>query len=188
MKKIILGSASPRRKELLYSLGFKFDVRVKETDETCPREIAPIDRALYIAWKKASVLRPELESNELLVCADTVVISGEKVLNKPANQFEAQEMLRSLSGKTHTVATGLVVCTKDRFLEKTVLTKVEFMEIPYSAIDYYIDRYKPFDKAGAYGIQEWIGHAFVKRIDGSYNNVVGLPTSELYEMINSLQE
>ncbi len=188
MKKIILGSASPRRKELLYSLDFEFEVRVKETDETCPNEVPPIDRALYIAWKKASVLRAELESDELLVCADTVVISDKIVLNKPTNEQEAREMLRSLSGKTHTVATGLVVCTKDRFLEKTVLTKVEFIEIPYSAIDYYIDRYKPFDKAGAYGIQEWIGHAFVKRIDGSYNNVVGLPTSELYEMINAFQE
>lgn len=186
MKKIILGSSSPRRKELLASLDFPFEVRTKEIDESCPPDIPVLKRALYVARKKADELRSELKSNELLICADTVVIVDQHVMNKPQTHEDAFNMLTKLSGKVHLVATGIVVCTKDQQLEQTVITEVEFNEIPVSAIEYYVKNYAPFDKAGAYGIQEWIGYAFVKRIDGSYNNVVGLPTSELYQMIQSL--
>lgn len=132
------------------------------------------------------MLRAELTDDEVLICADTVVIVNGLVMNKPQSEDEAFNMVKTLSGKSHEVVTGLVVCTKDQFLERSVVTTVEFIQIPDSAIDYYIQKYRPFDKAGAYGIQEWIGHAFVKRIEGSYNNVVGLPTAELYSMINSL--
>jgi septum formation protein len=186
MKKIILGSASPRRKELLTALDFKFEVRVKDTDESCPAEIPATDRAVYIAKKKAEALRGELNVDELLICADTVVIIEDTVLNKPQSAEDAFNMLLKLSGKSHHVVTGVVVCTKEQMIEKSVVTTVEFETIPLSAIEYYISNYKPFDKAGAYGIQEWIGYAYVKRIEGSYNNVVGLPTVELNQMIQVL--
>lgn len=186
MKKLILGSGSPRRKELLASLDLQFDIRTKDTDESCPDEIPSKGRALYIAWKKANELRSELTDDEILICADTVVIVDGIVMNKPVSHEGAFDMLSKLSGKMHEVATGIVVCTKDQDLEQTVVTKVEFNEIPVSAIEYYIKTYKPYDKAGAYGIQEWIGYAFVKKIEGSYNNVVGLPTAELYSMISSI--
>lgn len=186
MKKIILGSASPRRKELLAALDFEFEVRIKETDENYPEEIPVLERALFIAKKKAEAIRSELKSGEILVCADTMVICDGTVLNKPQTHEEAFNMLSRLSGRKHQVVTGLVVTSIKQQLEKSVITDVEFDELPISAIEYYIKNYKPFDKAGSYGIQEWIGFAFVKRINGSYNNVVGLPTVEVYEMINSI--
>lgn len=186
MKRIILGSSSPRRKELLQSLDIQFEVRVKNTDESCPSNILAHDQALYVAKKKAAALRSELGADELLICADTVVVSEGLVMNKPQSEDEAFEMLTKLSGKTHEVVTGIVIESQQQQLTKSVVTKVEFTVIPASAIHYYIEKYKPLDKAGAYGIQEWIGYAFVKRIEGSYNNVVGLPTVEVYELIQQL--
>lgn len=186
MKNLILGSGSPRRKELLSELGFDFVVRVKEIDETCPDSIPVMDRAIYAAKKKAEALQDSLEKDDILICADTVVILNGKTLNKPANATEAFAMLKSLSGNKHQVCTGVVLLSNDKFNEINVVTEVEFNLIPDEAIQHYIVVKKPFDKAGSYGIQEWIGHAFVKGISGSYNNVVGLPTSDIYPLLKEL--
>ena len=186
MKKIILASASPRRKELLSALGFDFEIRIRDIDETCPDSIPAADRAIWIANKKAEAWRDELKENEILLCADTVVVLDDHVLNKPVSIEDAFNMLMALSGKTHSVITGVVVETKNRSVKASVKTLVTFNEIPVASIKYYLDQFKPLDKAGAYGIQEWIGHAFVSEIKGSYNNVVGLPTHEVYAMLKDI--
>ena len=185
MKKLILGSGSPRRRELLSELGFSFEVRTKDTDESCDG-IPANDQALFVAEKKANALIPSLSQNEILLCADTVVIHEDQTLNKPAGRVEAIAMLSSLSGNTHYVTTGIVVYHDRRFIKQSVTTEVEFLPLSKDAIEHYVDTMRPFDKAGSYGIQEWIGHAFVKRINGSYNNVVGLPTSEVYAILKEL--
>jgi len=185
VKKLILGSGSPRRRELLSELGFSFEVRTKDTDETC-LGVPVAEQALFVAEKKAKALIPELKTDEVLLCADTVVILDHSALNKPANRQEAIHMLKALSGRSHFVTTGIVVYCNGEFMRQSVTTEVEFMTIPQEAIEKYVDTMNPMDKAGSYGIQEWIGHAFVKRINGSYNNVVGLPTSEVYSVLTVL--
>lgn len=186
MKKLILGSGSPRRRELLTELGFPFEVRIKDTDETCPEHIKADERALFIARLKAEALRPTLSENEILLCADTVVIHHNSTLNKPSGKDEAYLMLRKLSGATHKVCTGVVIFHNEKEIELLSTTEVEFGELSDEDIFHYIETKKPFDKAGSYGIQEWIGHAFVKRISGSYNNVVGLPTSDIFPVLREL--
>lgn len=186
MKKLILGSGSPRRRELLTELGFPFEVRIKDTDETCPEDIVAEKKALFIARLKVEALLPTLSKNEILICADTVVIHGDITLNKPVDRNEAYQMLRSLSGKTHKVCTGVIIFHQAQEIELLATTEVEFSDMSDEDIFHYIDNKKPFDKAGSYGIQEWIGHAFVKRISGSYNNVVGLPTSDIFPVLRKL--
>lgn len=181
--KLILGSKSPRRKELLAGLGFDFEVRTKETDESFPAEMQPSDVALYIASKKAAELVSELTEAELLICADTVVIIDSIILGKPESREEAIAMLRALSGKTHTVITGVVLVSLKKEVRLSVATSVVFNSLGLEEIENYIDLYQPFDKAGSYGIQEWIGYAAIERIEGSYTNVVGLPTHEVYQAL-----
>lgn len=185
MKKLILGSGSPRRRELLSELGFSFEVRTKDTDESCDG-VPANEQALFVAEKKAIALIDTLSENEILLCADTVVIHKERTLNKPSGRDEAIQMLASLSGHTHVVTTGIVVYHSGQFIRQSVTTEVEFLTIPTEAIERYVYTMRPFDKAGSYGIQEWIGHAFVKRINGSYNNVVGLPTCEVFALLKEL--
>jgi septum formation protein len=185
VKKLILGSGSPRRRELLSELGFSFEVRTKDTDESCDG-IPANDQALFVAEKKANALIPSLAENEILLCADTVVIHKNQTLNKPSGQDEAMAMLTSLSGNTHIVTTGIVIFHEGNFIKESVTTEVEFLPISKEAIEHYVNNMRPFDKAGSYGIQEWIGHAFVKRINGSYNNVVGLPTCEVYAILSKV--
>ena len=181
--KLILGSKSPRRKELLAGLGFDFEVRTKETDESFPAEMQPNDVALYIASKKAVELVSELTEEELLICADTVVIIDSTILGKPESREEAIGMLRALSGKTHSVITGVVLVSLKKEVRLSVATSVVFNSLGLEEIENYIDTYQPFDKAGSYGIQEWIGYAAIERIEGSYTNVVGLPTHEVYQAL-----
>lgn len=183
MKKLILGSKSPRRSELIGALGFEFTIRTKETDESYPSELAANDVALYIAKKKADALRSTLNDNEVLICADTVVILNEKVLGKPRDMNEAKKTIKELSGKSHSVITGITIQTKTEETHFSCETIVVFGQISDEEINRYIRHFKPFDKAGSYGIQEWIGHAFIERIEGSYNNVVGLPTDQVYKAL-----
>lgn len=181
--KLILGSKSPRRNELLNLLGYKFDVRVKETDESFPDTLDCNEVAIHIAKNKAIALMDEISENEILICADTIVVLDKKILGKPINREEAIVMLMDLSGQEHKVITGVVVATKKEQVKFSVTTKVVFHPITLEEITYYVDNFKPFDKAGSYGIQEWIGCIAIKSIEGSYNNVVGLPTHEVYQVL-----
>ena len=190
---VILASKSPRRQFLIKELGLPFEIRTKETDESFPKKLKGKQIALYLCKKKAEAFRSELKPNDLLITADTIVWIGNKVLNKPKNYKEAVKMLRILSGKMHTVYTGVCIgCyspfqggvrrTGDVKLNAfTVSTKVFFKKLTPGEIDFYVTNYKPYDKAGAYGAQEWIGYVGVKKIIGSYFNVMGLPVKELYE-------
>lgn len=180
MTKIILGSASPRRKELLKMLGLSFEVRPKDIDESYPSNFKGKDVALYIAEKKLNAFNAELKNNELIITADTIVCLGEKILGKPQNGDDAQSMLCALSGNVHSVVTACGLMTKEKVELIYEETKVYFKALSDLEIDYYIENYKPYDKAGAYAIQEWIGMAAIEKIDGCYYNVVGLPLSKLY--------
>lgn len=182
--KIILSSNSPRRKELLAGLGVDFEVRVlKGVDERYPDDIPLNEVPLYIAIEKASAYT--VAKDELVVTADTVVIVDNEILGKPKDRAEAYGMLRKISGKTHRVVTGVCLTTIDDQRSFTVTTDVEFKELSDNEIYYYIDKYRPFDKAGAYGIQEWIGYVGVLSLKGSYYNVMGLPVQRIYEEFTS---
>lgn len=182
--KIILSSNSPRRKELLAGLGVDFEVRVlKGVDERYPDDIPLNEVPLYIAIEKASAYT--VAKDELVVTADTVVIVDNEILGKPKDRAEAYGMLRKISGKTHQVMTGVCLTTIDDQRSFTVTTDVEFKELSDNEIYYYIDKYRPFDKAGAYGIQEWIGYVGVLSLKGSYYNVMGLPVQRIYEEFTS---
>ena len=182
--KIILSSNSPRRKELLAGLGVDFEVRVlKGVDERYPDDIPLNEVPLYIAIEKASAYT--VAKDELVVTADTVVIVDNEILGKPKDRAEAYGMLRKISGKTHQVVTGVCLTTIDDQRSFTVTTDVEFKELSDNEIYYYIDKYRPFDKAGAYGIQEWIGYVGVLSLKGSYYNVTGLPVQRIYEEFTS---
>lgn len=183
---VVLASASPRRRELLSLLGIDFAVRPLEgVDESYPHALNPIDVPLYLAEKKCRFAVPDLAENELIITADTVVICEEKVLGKPHDSAEATAMLKMLSGRTHTVATGIAVATKERTATSRALTEVTFAKLSKEEIDFYIDRYRPFDKAGSYGIQEWIGCIGISHINGSFYNVMGLPLHILYTLLRT---
>lgn len=178
---IILASNSPRRKELLAGLGVEFDVRLIDgIDETYPDNIKSHDVAEYIAKKKADAYKQSIASNELIITADTIVILGDEIFGKPLNADDAYAMLQKLSGKTHQVITGVCLLTKNEQRVFRVITDVTFKELEMEEIKYYVDNYKPFDKAGAYGIQEWIGYIGVTSLNGSYFNVVGFPVQRIY--------
>lgn len=178
---IILASNSPRRKELLAGLGVEFDVRLIDgIDETYPDDIESHDVAEYIAKKKADAYKQSIASNELIITADTIVILDDEIFGKPLNADDAYTMLQKLSGKTHQVITGVCLLTKNEQRVFRVTTDVTFKELEMEEIKYYVDNYKPFDKAGAYGIQEWIGYIGVTSLNGSYFNVVGFPVQRIY--------
>ena len=178
--KLILASNSPRRKELLGGLGIPFEVRVLQgIDESYP-EIVPTDKiAEFIATNKAKAY--EVAADEILITADTVVIVDDEILGKPSDADDARQMLRKLSGKSHHVITGVSLKSYDKQKTFSVDTEVTFKTLSESEIDYYVTRYKPFDKAGAYGIQEWIGYIGVTSLRGSYFNVVGFPVQRIYD-------
>ena len=189
MKKynIILASNSPRRKELLSRLGVPFEVRVlKDIDESYPETTPVSEVAQYIAGKKADVYRLVMGDDELIITADTVVIVGNEILGKPADADDAARMLRALSGRTHQVTTGVCMVAKDQDRRFSVTTDVTFKQLTDEEISYYIQTYKPYDKAGAYGIQEWIGCIGVTGLSGSYYNVMGLPIQRIYQVLKSL--
>jgi septum formation protein len=185
--KLILGSKSPRRKELLSSIGMQFEIRTKETDENYP-ETLPIEQvAEYIAQLKADDLIEDLKDDEILLCADTTVQIDNILLGKPKDATEASKMLSLLSGRTHIVTTGVVIASNEMELSFSVKTEVTFKPLSMDEIEYYIETYQPFDKAGSYGIQEWIGYIGIQKINGSYNNVVGLPTQEVYQALQKFE-
>ncbi|MER2998411.1 Maf family nucleotide pyrophosphatase [Pontibacter populi] len=185
LRPLLLASNSPRRKELLTGLGLTFDVHVKEVEEDYPAELKREHVAEFLAAHKAEQYFEDLEDH-ILLTADTIVCLGDKVLNKPANYQEAYDMLRSLSGTSHEVITGVCILTRDVKDVFYDTTKVYFKDLSHEEIDYYITNYKPYDKAGAYGIQEWIGKIGIERIEGSYFNVVGLPVQKLYKQLVEL--
>ena len=185
--KLILASNSPRRKELLAGLGIPFEVRtLQDIDESYPADL-PVDQvALYISGKKADAYRATLAPDELVITADTVVIVGKEILGKPVDEADATRMLRLISGRTHQVTTGVCMLTSSAERRFAVTTDVTFKPLSDDEIHYYITHYKPFDKAGAYGIQEWIGYVGVTSLKGSYYNVMGLPVQRIYEPIRQL--
>lgn len=183
---IILASNSPRRKELLAGLDISFDVRVIDgIDESYPDDLATHGIAQYISQKKAAAYRLSMASDELVITADTIVVLGTHVMGKPHDAAEAQAMLRELSGRTHQVITGVTLTTTDRQTSFSVITDVTFKAFTDDEINYYVSNYRPFDKAGAYGIQEWIGHIGVTALNGSYFNVMGLPVQRIYEALKT---
>lgn len=187
MYKLILASNSPRRKELLASLGLPFEVRVlQDIDESYPDDLPVSEVALYIAGKKADAYRTIVNDDELIITADTVVIVGDEILGKPVDEADAERMLRQLSGRIHQVTTGVCLLTASQERRFAVTTDVTFKELSDEEIRYYVTTYKPFDKAGAYGIQEWIGYVGVTCLHGSYYNVMGLPVQRIYETIRTL--
>ena len=179
---IILPSASPRRRELLSGLGVSFETLcLPGIDESFPDSLPANEVAGYISVKKAEAYKQQMQTNQLIITADTVVVSANRILGKPHSRENAVEMLRFLSGKTHHVITGVTILTTDKQKTFSVSTDVTFADITDEEINYYIDRYQPMDKAGAYGIQEWIGFIAVESISGSYFNVMGLPIQRLYQ-------
>lgn len=182
---IILGSKSPRRQELLAGLDIPFTTKTKETDESFSKDMDIRDVAEYLAIKKANAFDSELESNDLLITSDTTVCLKDQILNKAQNKAEAIAMLKSLSDQTHEVITGVCIKTSEKTISFSETTKVYFKQLDDEEIEYYVDNYQPFDKAGAYGIQEWIGYIGVKKIEGDYYNVMGLPLFKLFKQLES---
>lgn len=183
---IVLASNSPRRKELLQRMGVNFKVRTLfGIDESYPDSLRGEDIVCYITRNKAKAYQSSMAPNELLITADTIVYVDGEVMGKPKNAEQAKEMLHKLSGKTHQVITGVTIVTAKRTENFGVTSQVKFTNITDEEINFYVDNYLPFDKAGAYGIQEWIGIVAVEEIKGSYFNVVGLPVQRLYQKLKT---
>ena len=181
---LLLASNSPRRKELLTQLGYQFDIVKIDVDESYPSDLKPDEIAEYVSAKKAKAF--DVNENELLLTSDTIVALDQKILLKPKDENEAFEMIKSLSGKVHQVYTAFTLKTVDSEISKTSKTDVEFSEISDEEIKFYIKTYKPFDKAGSYGIQEWLGMTKIKNIFGSFYSVMGLPVDLVYEELKKL--
>lgn len=185
--KVVLASKSPRRKELLGMLDIPFEIKVKDgIDESYPSEMPAEEVAEYLSRIKGKAYAESLDQDTLVITADTIVILEGKIYGKPASEEDATEMLMTLQGKTHTVATGVTITTQDRMKTFSVFTKVKFAAISREEAEWYVKRYRPLDKAGAYGIQEWIGCAAVESIEGSFYNVMGLPVHQLYKALKEI--
>ena len=188
MVKFVLASNSPRRKELLAGIDIPFEVRVLDNiDESYPETLPTKEIAGYISKKKADAYRQTMADDELIITADTIVVLGQEVMGKPKDDEDARRMLWELSGKTHQVITGVCLTTKDKQSNFSVETDVTFKTLSEEEIDYYVAHYRPLDKAGAYGIHEWIGHIGVTGLNGSYFNVMGLPVQRIYEALKAFQ-
>lgn len=182
-KRIVLASKSPRRQELLKGLLVDFTIRTKEVDESFPAQLKAEEIVLFLAQKKAEAFRSDLQPDDILITADTIVWVNNKVLNKPQNREEALEMLEQLNGATHQVYTGVCVMSQSESEVFFDATNVTFDQMERAELEFYVDTFCPFDKAGAYGIQEYIGFVGIKSIEGSYFNVVGLPVQKLYGVL-----
>jgi septum formation protein len=182
---IILGSQSPRRRALLAGLDIPFTAVSIDADESFPADLQAGDIPYYISRAKARAYEPLLQPDQLLITADTIVILGQEVMGKPKDEAEAKRMLHELSGQTHQVITGVTLTTTQRQMSFSVETDVTFKQLTDEEIDYYVTTYHPLDKAGAYGIQEWIGHVGVTGMRGSYFNVMGLPVQRIYEALKA---
>ena len=180
-KNIILASKSPRRQNLLKELGFDFEIKTKEIEEVYPPELKRENVALFLSELKASAFVDDLNENDLIITSDTIVCLGDEIIGKPKDREDAIKMLGKLSGNKHEVITAVTLLSKEKkhtFYEETA---VYFKTLTFQEIEYYVDNYQPFDKAGSYGIQEWIGYIGIEKIIGSYFNVMGLPVKRVYE-------
>jgi septum formation protein len=184
-RQFILASKSPRRKALLEELGLKFETRTKDIDEKFPPALQREEIPRYLSRLKASAFKDELSDREILITSDTIVWFENKVLEKPSDRNEAIDMISTLSGSVHEVVSAITVSDPNKSETAHSITRVSFIELSKKEIEFYVDHYKPYDKAGAYGIQEWIGLIGVDRIEGSYFNVVGLPVHELYRLLKN---
>jgi septum formation protein len=182
---IILASKSPRRQELLRDLGLKFTVQTMDIPEIFPEGMGMTEIPVYLADLKAEAFRPQLKENQLIITADTIVWLEGKVLNKPTDYADGFRMLRDLSGKKHQVLTGVCLLSTEKKVSFYASTDVWFKELSDEEINFYLENYRPYDKAGAYGIQEWIGYIGIHRIEGSFFNVMGLPVQDLYEHLKA---
>jgi len=185
LPKIILASKSRRRQELLRLMDIDFRIVLKDVDESYPDGLSPEEIAVYNAEKKAKAFDESI-TNEIVLTADTIVAIDGQILGKPEDEEHAVQMLQTLSGKVHRVVTGVCILYKHRFNLFHDVSEVFFRKLTDEEIRFYVEKYKPLDKAGAYGIQEWVGLAGIERINGSYTNVVGLPTEKLYQQLKRL--
>jgi septum formation protein len=185
-KKIILGSGSPRRKFFLEELGLEFEIRLKPIEEFFPPELKGHEISDHLAVSKARPFEKELGPNEVLITADTIVWCDEEALNKPVDKNDARIMLAKLSGKEHEVISSVAITTAENQEVINETTRVKFKNLSEEEIDYYIENYEPYDKAGSYGIQEWIGYIGIEWIRGSYFNVMGFPVQKFYEKIRKI--
>ena len=182
---LVLASQSPRRRELLKGLDLEFTTCSVDADESFPAELKGADAVQYICKAKADAYRPQLNDNTIAITADTVVIIDDKIIGKPKSYDEAFSMIRSLSGRVHEVITAVCIFSKEKCVEFYSSTEVHFSTLTDKEINYYIEKYKPFDKAGSYGVQEWIGYIGIEKIVGSYFNVMGLPVKRLYDELKT---
>ncbi len=187
MNKIILASQSPRRKQLLEWAEVPFEIVVKETDERFPPGLQPDEVAVYIARNKALAVQQQISSDEVILAADTIVVLGHNIIGKPVHREDAVSILLALSGSTHKVITGVVIRKGEKEIAFADTTEVEFHTITVSEIEFYVDKYKPYDKAGAYAIQEWIGVVGIKSINGDFYNVMGLPVSRVVRELSKFE-
>ncbi len=183
MPNIILASNSPRRKELLSMAGIQFSVQSKNVDESHPENASLEEIPLLLAQKKARAFSSEITANDIVIGADTVVILNNKIYEKPINRNDAINMLQELSGNTHIVVTGVCIFSKQKEVRFSKATKVTFNQLTTEEIAYYVDNFKPYDKAGSYACQEWIGAVAISKFEGDYFNVVGLPVNEVYKVL-----
>lgn len=186
MERIVLASQSPRRKQLLEWAEVPFDVVIKETDELYPSDLPAADVPVYIARNKALAVKDELSHDRIILAADTVVVLNDRIIGKPKNRDNAIDILWSLSGQKHLVITGVVILSGDKEIAFADITEVWFHELTMDQVVFYIDKYKPFDKAGAYAIQEWIGVIGIKAVMGDFYNVMGLPVSRVVRALAEL--
>lgn len=186
--KLVLASQSPRRRELLKGLDVEFSTCSVDADESFPLELKGADAVMYISEAKADAYKPLLEDKTIGITADTVVILNDKIIGKPKNEKDAFCMIKALSGNVHEVITAVCIFTKDKCVKFYSSTEVHFGKLTDEEINYYIEKYKPFDKAGSYGVQEWIGYIGIEKIVGSYFNVMGLPVKRLYDELKSFIE
>ena len=186
MNKIILASQSPRRKQLLEWAEIPFDIIVKPTSENYPPGLHPEEVAIYIAQQKADGIQKELTDHQTILAADTIVVLGENIIGKPVHREEAVSILFALSGEKHKVITGVVIRKGQHEISFSDITEVEFHKLTLEQIEFYVDKYKPYDKAGAYAIQEWIGVVGIRSINGDFYNVMGLPVSKVVRALQQL--
>lgn len=180
---VILGSASERRKELLSKLGIDFYIKTTNKKELYPENLKINEIPIFLAKQKANIIKKDLKKNYLLITADTIVVKNKEVIHKPKNEQDAIKTLKMLSGRSHKVITGVCITSSKKQISFSSITNVLFTNLSHNDIAFYVDTFNPFDKAGSYGIQDWIGSIGIEKIIGSYNNVVGLPTTKLYQKL-----
>ena len=180
----ILGSNSPRRSEILKEIGLDFKIIASNIDETIPKGIKNKNVPIYLAKEKANFLAKELNENEILITADTIVLMNDEIITKPLNKKDAKNILQKISNNKHEVITGVCITSNKNQHSFSSKTEVFCNKISDYEIEYYLEKFKPYDKAGSYGIQEWLGLISIRKIIGSYTNVVGMPSSKLYQELN----